>query len=801
MDTRWHKVLADLWADPLRSILMIITIAVGLFSVGFNVTIGDIAMHDMDADYAGANGHAAILYCDPFPKELLSSLRRVPGVEWAEGRSSVTAQVSTAKGKLRIQLMAIPIPDEMRIDRLRLVSAGEYAADGFPPLREREVYLDRSALTSLPVEPGGAITVELADGKKRSLKVAAIVHDVNAIPADFGMPLSAYVNSATIEWLGGTPDANIVYLTVKEKRTDTVHVTAVAQAVSDKLEASRQKVYRALVYHPGRHYVKDMFQAIVAILSVLGVMAVLLSTFLVVNIINALLSQHIRAIGIMKAIGGCQHQLMGMYLVLVLVLGGLAFLVAVGPAALAGYGVAKGLGTWLNFDVAAFRFSTPAVVLQAAIALIVPSAAALVPVWNGTRTSVREAISNYGLGKGLFGASWVDRLVERLRFLSRPLLISLRNTFRRKTRLALTLFTLTLGGAVFIGVFNLWAAINGALAELRGYYLADVNVTFNQPYRLDRVQALVEDVDGVTAIEGWGYQAGQLLAPDRQSAEEIIFIAPPSGSSLVKPIVLAGRWLAAGDENAIVIDTRLLKARPDLRLGDTIVTKIRDREYPWRIVGIYKLGMTINQTWVYVNNDYLSRLLNESGRVSNVRVIASSHDPQAQARLAKGLEVLFQENGLQLAEIIGGADWLRRLGMSYDVLVYFLLVMAVLVAIVGGMGLTGAMSMNVMERRREIGVMRATGARDGAILRLVMVEGMFVSLLSWGLAVPLSIPLTLALNSGVGSAMVGLPLDFTFGLRGVWTWLLLALAIAALASGLPAWNATRLTVREALSYE
>jgi putative ABC transport system permease protein len=801
MGTRWRKVMADLWADPPRSVLMIVTIAIGIFSVGFNITTGDIALHDMDADYGRANGHSAILYCDPFPKDLVSSLRRVPGVEVVEGRSSVTAQVTTAKGKLRIQLMAIPSPAEMDIDRLRLVDGGDPAAGGFPPLQEREVYLDRSALASLPVEPGGAITVELADGKKRSLKVVAVVHDVNAIPADFGMPISAYVSPATIEWLGGTPDANIVYMTVKEKRTDTIHVTAVAQAVSDKIEASRRKVYRALVYHPGRHYVKDMFQAIVAILSILGVMAVFLSVFLVVNIINALLSQHIRAIGIMKAIGGCQHQLMGMYLVLVLVLGGMAFLVAVGPAALAGYFVTKGLGEWLNFDVAPFRFSAPAVVAQAAIALFIPAAAALVPVWNGTRITVREAMSSYGLGKGLFGASWVDRLVERLRFLSRPILISLRNTFRRKTRLALTLFTLTLGGAIFIGVFNLWAAINQALLELQGYYLADVNVTFSQPYRLDRVQALIENVPGATAIEGWGYQAGQLLAPDRKSAEEIIFIAPPNDSRLVQPILLAGRWLVADDENAAVIDTRLLKVRPDLGLGDTIVTKIRDREYSWRIAGIYKLGMTINQAWVYVNYDYLSRLLNEPGRVSSVRVTASSHDSQAQARLAKELEVLFRQNGLQLTEVIGGAEWLRRLGASYDVLVYFLLVMAILVALVGGMGLMGTMSMNVMERRREIGVMRAIGAGNGAVLRLVMAEGAFVSLLSWCLALPLSIPLTLVLNSGVGSAMVGLPLDFTFGLAGVLTWLLLALVIAALASVLPAWNAMHLTVREVLAYE
>ena len=60
----------------------------------------------------------------------------------------------------------------------------------------------------------------------------------------------------------------------------------------------------------------------------------------------------------------------------------------------------------------------------------------------------------------------------------RPIRISLRNTFRRKTRLALTLFTLVLGGAVFIGVYNLWASFDKSMEEIQGYFLADINISF-----------------------------------------------------------------------------------------------------------------------------------------------------------------------------------------------------------------------------------------------------------------------------------------------------------------------------------
>ena len=98
--------------------------------------------------------------------------------------------------------------------------------------------------------------------------------------------------------------------------------------------------------------------------------------------------------------------------------------------------------------------------LEVAAGLLVPLLAALWPVLAGTRITVREAISGYGLGKGRYGKRRIDRLIERVRFLSRPMLLSLRNTFRRKGRLALTLSTLTLAGAMLIAVMSVRESLN-----------------------------------------------------------------------------------------------------------------------------------------------------------------------------------------------------------------------------------------------------------------------------------------------------------------------------------------------------
>jgi putative ABC transport system permease protein len=138
---------------------------------------------------------------------------------------------------------------------------------------------------------------------------------------------------------------------------------------------------------------------------------------------------------------------------------------------------------------------------------------------------------------------------------------------------------------------------------------------------------------------------------------------------------------------------------------------------------------------------------------------------------------------------------------SLDILVVFLLIMALLTAIVGSMGLTGTMGMNVLERTREIGIMRAIGADDRAVMRTVIAEGVFIGMISFGLAVILSIPVTYLLSTIVSLAVFQTPIDVVFTYQGYAIWLGLILALSALGSILPARNAARLTIREVLAYE
>ena len=127
--------------------------------------------------------------------------------------------------------------------------------------------------------------------------------------------------------------------------------------------------------------------------------------------------------------------------------------------------------------------------------------------------------------------------------------------------------------------------------------------------------------------------------------------------------------------------------------------------------------------------------------------------------------------------------------------------MAALLAVVGGLGLMGTMSINVLERTREIGVLRAIGASSRAVLQIVIVEGVLIGVLSWAFGTLLALPLGKFMSDAIGNAFLRAPLSYVFSWTGALVWLGAVIVLGTIASLLPARSATRLSVREVLAYE
>ena len=791
---RWRKVLRDLWGNKTRSALVVLSIVVGVFGVGIGMGAGAILSRELPAVYAATEPTSAILTTTPFDDEFVQAVGHMPDVRLAEGRRTATLRIQTGPDQWR-DLILTAVADYRKMQTGKI----EFESGAWPP-GKHELLIERAALPIANAQVGDNVVVQTQNLKSRTLRVAGLVHDQSRMPASFSNQVYGYVNLDTMEWLGEQRDYNELLFAVSSGADDREHIRRVAASVRDKVEASGGLVLSTSVPKPGEPPLNEEVTAILLLLAVFGVVCLILSGCLVINTMSALLANQVRQVGMMKAIGARRNQLTAMYLSMALAFGLAAVLIGVPAGALGAAGLALFVGGFVNADPANLSVPTGVLALQAAIGLAAPLLAALFPVLAGTRVTVRQAVNDYGLDRVAFGTGRLDLLLQRVRVLPRPVLLGLRNTFRYKGRLALTLGTLTLASAVFIGVTSVFASAQGSMEDVFRYWQYDVEVTLNRPYRTAQIEQAALRVPGVVGAESWSLIYGSRVRPDGTDSEVIWVYALPADSAALRPKVQEGRWLQPHDTNAVVISNKFLDQEPDVKVGDDIVLRLNGKKKIWHVVGIVHMMMADAPT-LYVNYPYYSRVVHSAGRADGLRLFTDNADPTALMAAVKGLERTFRGSGIAISSMLSISDLRSGLEAIFAVVTAVLLVMAALLVAVGLLGLTGAISLNVLERNREIGVMRAIGAPGRAVLQVIVTEGVVIGLLSWVLGVLLSLPLSKLLSDAVGLAIMQAPFSYTFSTAGAGLWLILVVLLTASASAWPARLAVRLTVREALTYQ
>jgi len=790
---RWSKVIRDLWGNRARTMLVVLSIAAGVFSVGVITGSQSVLSRELAQDYAAINPPSAIISCEPFDEELVEVVRRMGGVSEAQGQSHVAARIMVGPDEWRdIVLTAIPDFRGIRVNLIR-PEEGEWP----PP--HREMLMERAALGVARAGVDETVTILTTGGKRHDLRVAGVVHDLNRFPSPLSGQVYGYVTFDTLEWLGQPRTMNQLLIVVEGDHTDTNHIWSVVREVEKKIEKGGREVFSVWVPEPGRHPATHLIDSMMWIFGILAILSLCLGGLLVINNMSAMLTQGIRQIGVMKAIGARTWQIIMMYMVTVLIYGVMALALAMPLAALGARALSLHIANMVNFNIGSYQVPPYVTGVQIGVGLAVPILAALCPVMAGTRITVREATTAYGLGNGYFGRGAIDPLLERVRCLSRPVLLSLRNTFRRKGRLALTLATLTLGGAIFIGVMSVHASLRSDLDRSLNFWGFDVSVSLDRPYRIEQIEREALSVPGVVKAESWGFHSARRLRPDGTESEHFGVVSPPAGTELLRPSIIKGRWLHPSDKNALVMNTDFLRNEPGIEIGDEVILKVNGYETTWQVVGL--IQGTMSGPVVYANQPYFLHAVRLPGRANDLQVVTEYHDEAHQVEVSKRLEEHFKTIGLGMISVQTLAQTRDRIISNMMIVIGFLLVMALLMAVIAGLGLAGAMSLNVLERTREVGVMRAIGASNSAVQQVFILEGVVIGVMSWVLSVVLSVPIGKILGNAVGQALIEGPLDYIFPTGGVVLWLVLVTTLSVASSFLPAYSASRLSVRAILAYE
>ncbi len=798
MSVIWNKVWSDLWHHKMRTLLAVISIAAGVFALGAIFGMIDQLIPNLNRVHASIEpANLTMFLNDRISQDTAERLQNIEGVTGVEVINEIPVRYRLSSDEDWQPAMVTMRADyeEQRFSLMQL-KAGEW------PYRNN-VGVDIRAAQYLGLEFGDKVIFEL-DGTDRALPVTGNIRHHYMTSPDFGDDPRFFVDARGLERFN-IPDGEFNQLLVQIKPYSDDFAHEVASEIKDRLGKENVSVGVTFYGKPDEHWGKNFFDGLNLVLQLLAVVSLFMSVVLVYNTLSALITEQTNQIGVMKAIGGKTNIIVKIYLTGVLVYGALALFISLPLGVLAAHSGASYFLDIFNIDHSTFTFSTRAVVLQVMAAVAVPLLAALWPVFSGALITVREAISSYGLG-GNFGSSRFDRFIERIggRFLSAPNAVALGNLFRRKGRLGLTQLVLITAGTLFLMVMTLSNSIQFTVDNELTRRDFQTELLFEDNQRLGRVTALAEALPQVTEAEVRFRQPASILRAGQRSREAGtggMLIGVPDNSNLYLPMIVAGRWLLPTDERAVVMNEETAEEN-SIVLDDTITLNLGDLgDDKWQVVGFYRvLSVVPEPDAVYAPQDAIFRATTKHNVGQQLLVRTASADEATANAITTQLKEQFEGRNWEIADtqtIYETRSFFDNFFIQYLGMLFGL---AIIMAMVGGIGLTGSLSISVVERTKEIGVMRAIGARTLVLLGMFVMEGVLQGLISWTVAVPVSFVLGRPLANIVGEAMFKVALDYQYNYQAVIIWLILVVIISTLASVMPARNATTISVRESLAY-
>lgn len=799
MGVIWAKVWFDLWHNRMRTLLAVLSIAAGVFAVGTMFGMGDLLIVNLDKNHQAVfPPHMNIALSELVDRDVLIDLKNIPGVEDVDPYTNVSVSYKIDPEKDWRPGM-IQLRDDFTAQKYEMVQL----KDGHWP-EKGEVGIERMAAGFLDTSVGGKVIFKMGNSERTYPITSKIRHPF--VPPPQFMDLAVFfMDAETLERFGIPPGKfNSVFVRVTPYSAD--YAKEVASAIKDRLAKQNISMGAVSYEDPKKHWGRAFFDGITFVLEMLAIVSVIISAVLVYNTLSTLITQQINQIGVLKAIGGRSGTIIQIYLSEAFVYALLALGIAIPLGAMVAFYLTQVFLGLFNIDYNDFELSISAVTFQILSAIVVTLLAGLVPTLQGAMITVRQAIASYGLGND-FGSNWLDRLIEKIgaHLLPAQYATALGNMFRRKGRLLMTQIVLITAGVGYLLVMSLNSSITLTLDQIYARHHYDTIVQFSSLQRTDPVMTLASMVDGVDCAELHLIQSANLLVEAQLTKEAGIGASiegMPTQSDFFTPLIVAGRWLQPGDGRVIVIK-RDTANNNHIQVGDVVTLNLGVAgKDTWIVIGIYEpvFAGAFSSDLIYAPLDALYEATNKFYRGATLYVRLKDHSPKAQTAVTADLKDFFESYRYRVSQAETEAAARSRNEFQFSTMTIMLMALSVIVAIVGGIALMGALSISVVERTKEIGVLRAIGARSRTIMGIFLMEGVLQGLLSCVIAIPISFALGGSFAKALGQSMFGATLDYAYNWTAVGIWLTIMLVISAIASVVPAYSATRISVRESLAY-
>jgi putative ABC transport system permease protein len=789
-----RKSMRDLSKRRARTVFTVLTVALGVMGISL------LAIFPL-ADQ-GANGvveaqrlhnlQITVSDVELAPSDI-QAMEEIDNVVAAEARIVYFTQMFIGERKNDVYIVGIEDFEDQKVDVVVLDSGR--APGAFEALTDGRnsangIYDGARGDTFMVVNSTGSEVALTISGAGGSLAYAAATSGGYAMFATDVGTARALGNLSGYNLLAFTldrTDDESVNTTVEAIRTYLTDHTSVV-AFSDLPEVRREGEW------PGR----EMLSNLVSMLYVMTVLALLCSVFLISNTMNTMILEQRREIAQMKAIGARRAQVFRSYLTTATIIG------AVGAVAGAFLGLAM-VNVLLSVLGGPFGFATefvvhlPTVALSLLVGIGVVLAAALPALSRSSRMVVREGLEDHGIASD-YGSGALDRLLMRGAALPRSVQMGLRNVARKKGRSAATILQVALAVGVLLGLisfgYSLSEAVSGAYSDLTW----DISIS---------AQAL----GGTPLNESLGPELGQLEGV-RTVEPTIIGGVQLRGRAVIMEAYLhdtacldyagimdQGRWFTAEDELSlarVAVVGPALAELESLAPDDVVDLMTATGSAQFRIIGVTD-GLMYNGQVIYIPLATAQDVLRLGDGVTGFLFKTVDGDHTNIDRTATRIEDDMLRRGAIVDTTILYVMEERNL-QANQLVVNLMMVISLIIVLIGLIGLMSTLTMNIIDRTREIGMMRCLGSRARDIRRMFSSEGAFLSFLGWLVGLPIGLLIAYVVVEVVASALtLRIPLEFPLAYV-LWSFIV-ALGGTVLIIQAPLLRATRLRPGDALRYQ
>jgi putative ABC transport system permease protein len=781
-----RKSITDLSRRRSRTFFTVLTLALAVAGIGLFAT-PTLMNRAMAAEVAADQLPDLTISTRPLvlDQAQLAALAAVPNVRAVEPRSSFGGRVYVGERRAFAQVLGIP---DFTSQQVNVVHVASGVAPGTGAVLT-DVQNTRQGLLS--VQAAQTVRIIAADGAVRSLQVSGEGRNLDGgqtVTSDGVIVL--YATPATVASLSQTPGYDELFFTLADTRPAAVNATIAAirrtlAAVPGYTGFTNLPQVRTAGDWPG----KSSFQNFSKFFYVITLLALLSALVLISNTMTTLVAEQTSEIGIMKAVGGRRRQIAAVYLKTALLLGGLGSVAGIIFGILLAYVLTRYFGSTYYAAGVGFGIDWPIVLAGALVGLLAPPLAALPAIRRAVRVPVRNALEATGSAVG--GQDVADRLLRRVRFLPRPAQIALRNVGRRRRRSLSTSLVIALAVGTLLAILGLITAAGNASRASWADHGEDVNIIPVGGHMLDaRAAALIRATPGVAAVEP---HFATDITLDGKDAK----IWAVQQATMFHYRIAAGRWYTPAEEQArahvAVIEQDIAQAT-GTRLGDTITVQTAAGPASFRVIGISPQQQE-NGTALFVPLTTMNAIVTG---MPAYWVRTTSHDHAFIDSATTRIEDMLTTHGYDVDSEIVYVRLANEVA-SYRTVTTTLAVLGLLIVALGMAGLANALTMSVLERTREIGILRSIGARARDIRRIFAAETLTLATTGWLIGIPLGYLLDLFLVWMV-KKVTNLNLTLAFPPWNLALTLAGTILLALLITLMPIRRATHLRPGHALRY-